>query len=316
MRDVLRQWRENYYVSRLLSSFAKPVERSCNEISRRLRSHVARNGVRFQLPNGRTMELGRDCGIAYASALFWEGLSGFEAATSRTLQFIFSRSAAFVDVGANYGFYSLLAAHWNPNLQVIAFEPVPQIFECLKCNIRLNALAGRVEAYCVALSAASGPAKLYVPRSESPGWESTATLAQESWQHRQGAHALDVDAMSFEDFERLHPMRIDVVKIDVEDHEASVLLGMKEVLRRDRPFVVCEILQRAHGNERTREIIQSLGYTPYWITTAGYIRVSRFDFERRESQDFLLSPVSDEIEIVTNLETLWTKRQAVAPLEG
>jgi hypothetical protein len=73
---------------------------------------------------------------------------------------------------------------------------------------------------------------------------------------------------------------------------------------------VCEILPRAHGNEKTREIVDSLGYTPYWITRSGYIRVSRFDFERRDSEDFLLSPVRGEAEIMTNLETLWDERQA------
>ncbi|HYA61792.1 MAG TPA: hypothetical protein VED66_01230 [Candidatus Sulfotelmatobacter sp.] len=32
-----------------------------------------------------------------------------------------------MDVGANYGFYSLLAALWNQVLRVVAFEPVPQM---------------------------------------------------------------------------------------------------------------------------------------------------------------------------------------------
>lgn len=307
---AFRRWRENYYASQVLSSVGKPVERTCHAISRGLRSHVRRNGVKFRLPNGQVLRMGRDAGISLASGLFWGGLDSFEPQTSMTLRFFFSRATMFVDVGANYGFYSLLAAHWNPNIQVVAFEPVPQIFERLQRNIQLNGFQQRVSSYCLALSDRSGPAKLYVPLSDSRDFESTATLAQGNWQQRKGSPTIDLQAVSFGDFERQHPLRLEIVKIDVEDHEASVLRGMQETIRRDRPFIVCEILPRNHGNERTREIIKSLGYTAYWVTPSGYFRVSRFDFDRRESEDFLLSPVCTEAEVITNLDDLWNKRQA------
>ena len=162
----------------------------------------------------------------------------------------------------------------------------------------------------MALSDMSGVATLYVPASKSLDCEATATLAQGSWQQRKNSPSVEIQAVRFDDFEGQHLLKLDLVKVDVEDHEASVLRGMQNVIRRDRPFIVCEILPRAHGNEKTREIIDSLGYTPYWITPSGYIRVSRFDFERSDSENFLLSPVRGEAEIVTNLETLWAERQA------
>jgi hypothetical protein len=56
-------------------------------------------------------------------------------------------------------------------------------------------------------------------------------------------------------------------------------------------------------------MVESLGYTAYWITPLGCIQVSRFDFERRDSEDFLLSPVSDDAEVVTDLEPLWNEHQ-------
>lgn len=310
--EAFRRWRENYYTSRVLSPIAKPIERACSAVSWRLRSHIRKNGIRFTLPNGEVLRIGRDSGIYLSSGLFWGGLDSFEPATSRTLRFFFPRAATFVDVGANYGFYSLLAAHWNPRLQVVAFEPVPQIFERLQHNIGLNQLQARVKAYGLALSDASGVARLYVPQSQSLDLEATATLAQGSWQQRKNSPAIEVEVLAFDDFEREHPMRLDLVKIDVEDHEASVLRGMQNVICRDRPFLVCEILPRAHRNEKTIEIIDSLDYTPYWITPMGYIRVSRLDFNRSECEDFLLSPVHDTAEIVTNLEVLWETRQAAS----
>jgi Methyltransferase FkbM domain len=105
-------------------------------------------------------------------------------------------------------------------------------------------------------------------------------------------------------------MRVDLIKIDVEDFEAEVLQGMLGVLGRDRPFIVCEILprNREHKNENTRQILQQLGYTPYWITPQGYIRVSRFDFERLTT-NFLLSPVAAPGEALADPAPLWEFRQ-------
>jgi hypothetical protein len=103
-------------------------------------------------------------------------------------------------------------------------------------------------------------------------------------------------------------MRLELVKIDVEDFEAAVLRGMRETIVRDRPFIVCEVLPRAHQNRETREILQSLGYTPYWITAAGfYVQVTDFDF-RREVCDFLFSPVAAGPAIITDLDVLWQAR--------
>jgi hypothetical protein len=105
-------------------------------------------------------------------------------------------------------------------------------------------------------------------------------------------------------------MHVDLIKIDVEDFEADVLTGMQEVIKRDRPFIVCEVLPRPHRNQRTREIVASLAYQPYWITPSGYIRVSRFDFDRPDFQNFLLSPVSTPDIVLQNLDLLWDLRFA------
>jgi FkbM family methyltransferase len=189
---------------------------------------------------------------------------------------------------------------------------VPAIFASLKKNIALNHLEGRVICENLALAGQSGEADLYLPDKEGMDYEATATLAPDSWQVRRGSPHLRVTTVSFDDYEASHPMKIDLIKIDVEDFEATVLAGMQGIIRRDRPFIVCEILprNREHKNEQTRQIVESLGYTPYWITPVGCVRVSRFDFERPHHTDFLLSPVSVPDEIVTNLDVLWSLREA------
>jgi FkbM family methyltransferase len=276
---------------------------------------VHRDGAAIRLPNGKIMRIARDCGVWIATALFWHGLDGHEPETSRALRFLFERSATFIDVGANYGFYSILGALWNPNLRVVAFEPVPQIHEGLKQNVALNGLENRLVCENLALADRCGKATFFLPggegkHAEGKDLDSSGTLVADGWQARKNSPRLEVETMRFDDYEKRRPMQVDLVKIDVEDFEADVLAGMREVIKRDRPFIVCEVLPRAHRNERTREIVSSLDYQPYWITPSGYIRVPRFDFERSDFQNFLLSPVSSPEIVLQNLEVLWDLRSA------
>jgi FkbM family methyltransferase len=292
------------------ASLAKPIRWVSLRLGTQIEEMVKKNGVALSLPNGRVLRLARDSGVNLASLLFWKGLDGYEAQTSKTLRFFFERAATFVDVGANYGLYSILGALWNPNLRVVAFEPVPQIHQALARNVSLNHLEQRVSTLQLALADRAGEATFYLPRTASKDFETTGTLAADSWQSRKGSPEILVKTLRFDDFEPLHPMTVDLLKIDVEDFEAGVLAGMEHTIRRDRPFIVCEILPRAHRNERTRQIVESLNYTPYWITRSGYIRVSRFDFERESFEDFLLSPVAAPGEVITDLDALWSLRQS------
>jgi FkbM family methyltransferase len=308
---VLKRLRENYYFGNALAVAAWPVHVVCRRISIEIQRKVKRNGVAIGLPNGQILRLARDAGIAISSLLFWQGLEGYEPQTSKTLRFFFERSATFVDVGANYGYYSILAGLWSPALRVVSFEPVPEIYEALNRNISLNGLQTRVAAFNLALSDRSGKATFFLPPSASKDCEATGTLVSDGWQSRKQSPSFEVETARFDDFEHLHPMKVDVVKIDVEDFEYAVLQGMREVISRDRPFIICEILPREHRNQKTREILESIGYTPYWITPSGTcVRVSHFDFRRDSSQDFLLSPVTVPGEEIADLEVLWTHRQA------
>jgi FkbM family methyltransferase len=312
---LLKRWRDNYYFSQLLAYSTKPLRLVSAQAALQIERKVRKNSVTIRLPNGKDLSIGRDSGIAIASLLFWHGLDGFEAETSRTLRFFFERAATFIDVGANCGLYSLLGALWNSNLQVIAFEPVPPIFAGLSNNVLLNRLQDRVRCENLALSRESGRATLFLPRGEGLDVESTGTLAPDSWQSQKGSPRIEVESVRFDEYEARHPMRVDLIKIDVEDFEADVLEGMAGVIARDRPFIVSEVLPRLHGNQRTRKIVESLNYQPYWITSAGYIKVSRFDFDRGKFTDFLLSPVSTPDTVLDKLDVLWDLRQG-ARCEG
>src|SRR6266568_2195859 len=82
----------------------------------------------------------------------WEG--HHELAAQQVLQRELKPGSIFYDVGANFGFYSLLAA--RAGAQVFAFEPDVQNAESLECHASLNSLEAKIEIIRAAVFSASG----------------------------------------------------------------------------------------------------------------------------------------------------------------
>jgi FkbM family methyltransferase len=157
----------------------------------------------------------------------------------------------FFDVGANIGFYSVLAHHNAPNTDILSFEPVPNIQSAAR---RFLAANGIPDTICpVALSDHDGTATLYQPAEDHDFGESSAdTLVPNSWQARQEHSEILVEVTRLDSFLGGRVLKRPVVaKIDVEDHEAAVLRGAVNMIGTCKPIIVCEILPRPHANRET-----------------------------------------------------------------
>jgi len=75
-----------------------------------------------------------------------------------------------IDIGANIGAFTILAAQQAPNVRVISYEPFPDIFKQLCENVALNALERRVQAFSFAVGGRPEKRKLRV--SEDSGGHS------------------------------------------------------------------------------------------------------------------------------------------------
>jgi FkbM family methyltransferase len=144
--------------------------------------------------------------------------------------------STFFDVGANVGFFSLIASRRvGPTGRVVAFEAVPAVAAELGANLARNGVTS-VDVRVEAVGAAPGRAELRLTRH--PGG---ATIAE-------GAIAPDVvevvetAVVSLDDlWQRGEVPGPDVVKIDVEGHEEAVLEGMRDLLATVRPALVVEL---------------------------------------------------------------------------
>src|SRR5262249_9733803 len=118
--------------------------------------HLHRVGtVRRRLPNGRTLSVWSRGDDWVSNQIYWKGWDGYEPETAPFFFKLATQAAVTFDVGAYVGYYTLIAAHANPDGRVHAFEPMPVIHERLLNNIRLNELTN-VECVPSAVGDADG----------------------------------------------------------------------------------------------------------------------------------------------------------------
>jgi FkbM family methyltransferase len=130
----------------------------------------------------------------------------------------------FVDVGANIGYFSLLAAKLvGPTGKVLAIEASPIIFEKLANNIKQNKL-NNIVAHNLAVSDSNGIARVYMAPEGNIGETTILETKGHTFESEIPCRRLD-EILSSEDLQRTK-----VIKIDVEGAEWSVISGMPQVL--------------------------------------------------------------------------------------
>ncbi len=144
-----------------------------------------------------------------------------------------------LDVGANTGFYSLLALVASPQNRVLAFEPDPGVLPALRRNLRLNAVGRRVRVLAEAVSDRTGSARLHVP---DPGHGLIETSSSLEAGFREAHHAVLPVRTTTLDKALADGSPPTLVKIDVEGHERAALAGGEGVLRRDPAILAVELL--------------------------------------------------------------------------
>lgn len=198
-----------------------------------------------------------DHAIGYALALS----GSYEPDVTAVVKALVKPGWTFVDVGANLGWFSLLAAGLaGPNGHVVAVEPNPANVALLQASARDNGFSN-ISALTVAAS--DGPGALALETDGSNG-----RVIPVQGPPAQPVRASYVVAAQPLDTLLAQPglARVDMVKLDVEGAEPAVLQGAQQVLGRDHPVLVSEFYPLALDSSpwgsarRLLATLRDLGY--------------------------------------------------------
>ena len=194
---------------------------------------------------------------------------GYEVFSARLVKSLSKKCDLFLDVGAHYGFYSLLAVESNPNIQTISVEPVSENFEILKKNLEENGFCSPLRRLAqAAVGRAIGETELF---------KSAASDNCGMFEHPNAASVgkfkvpvTTIDKILCEDDS--HSV---FIKIDTEGNELDVLKGMEKTFEKYRDLSLLvemnpKMLKLAGTNcKKVTEYLASKGFNVYGIDDKG-----------------------------------------------
>jgi FkbM family methyltransferase len=155
----------------------------------------------------------------------------YEKEETNLFKKLVKKGMTVVDVGANIGYYTLLAARLTgDDGRVFAFEPDPQNFALLSKNVALNGCEN-VVAVQKAISNESERAKLFLDKTNLGAHSLSEANVQID-------NTITVDVTSLDDFFKNSNCKIDVIKMDVQGLEVKVLEGMVDTIDANENLVI------------------------------------------------------------------------------
>ena len=196
-----------------------------------------------------------------SGALF---LNVYEPYFSELFRAHIEEGSVVLDIGANLGYYTLIAS--SKASQVIAYEPEPENGALLERTIAVNNLT-----HVTLIKSGVGASEEVRTLSLDPDNRGKHTLLESGMsgaeQHYVPMCTIDASLRT------LGVSQVDAIKMDIEGWEAHAFVGMMETLKTHHPILFFEYAPKRIGISgmspvRMLESLLSLGYTLYVINEA------------------------------------------------
>ena len=216
--------------------------------------------------------------------IFWYGY--YEKEVSIVWQDLIRRDSVVLDVGANIGYFSVLAAAKAVNGSVFSFEPVSLFRKQLSDNIALNNLSN-VEVLPFAVGNRNEKATIYLADADNFGM--TAMVLPENFSGKTET----VEKISLDKWAEQNPLpKLDLIKIDTEGAEMEVLSGMQSLLQRQQPAVLIEVINEQLDKFESSAVdlynyLDNNRYRAFEIVTGKRLRLIK---DYKEGYDILFLP--------------------------
>lgn len=210
----------------------------------------------------------------FSGRIAWYFRRWYEIDTQSAIISLLPENGTFIDIGANCGMASLSAASAvGPGGRIIAFEPNPAIAAINQAAMSRNGLQSVVTLHNAAIADRNGEMDLYIPASNH-GEASLATDFRDRAGQKVSVRVSDGSELAALDC-------IDLVKIDVEGFELTVVKSIAPTLERLKPFVISEVmdehLSRAGtSSSELANFMATIDYVGFALTyeDAGLLRQS------------------------------------------
>lgn len=203
--------------------------------------------------------------FAHYQTLNWKTLSTLEFdAELLLLEFFLNKNSVFFDIGTNKGEYAYYAIKLINPKNIYLFEPEK------KLNKQLRAIFKDCQIFDLALSDNKGSHQFKIPLINGVADNCLSSLEVENKEDNETeAIIYEVKTDTLDNFIAKKNIKPDLIKIDVEGHELSVLKGAESFINKHHPTLIIEIEQRHHKNINIESIFESFkqkGYNCYYYS--------------------------------------------------
>jgi len=189
--------------------------------------------VRFKMVTNQTSYV--------TKLLYWRGPDSFEY--TPIFKELISKCDSFIDIGANTGYYSLMAAAVNPVSMIYSFEPAQGPLHYLTKNVFINNFQKQISVQPIALSSQSGEVMFYEVKNKKYTYLLHNLGGVGSLNEDSSKMAYSVKTETLDQFISKNSItHVDLIKIDTEGTEYFILEGAEESITKFRPIIICETL--------------------------------------------------------------------------
>lgn len=184
----------------------------------------------------------------------------FDGVYSQVEDFIPSKGSVVLDIGAQYGDFSILCAKKYEVGMVYSFEPISRNFNVMIENLALNEVSN-FRAFNSAVGSKEGEIMIDGENAMASAFDQNPNCK---------VNLVSIDSM--------HLKHVDLIKIDVEGFEMEVLEGARNTITRDLPPLIIEV----HSKLLKEEVLDFTGKLGYRL-----IHEDRPKSNRKKSMDMV-----------------------------
>ena len=246
-----------------------------NLLARGLKKLDLLHSVNFTV---RTVINGRKYKIPLINGLGWSNLFSQELWMLDVLKSLYAegglQKSAFIDVGINVGQTLLRVKSIDNNIEYYGFEPNPACVYYLQKLISTNYI-NQVNVIPAAIARQTGITKLISINGNDT--DASASIIESFRKRNANTKDTFTSVFDFEVVNRLTQIqKVSIIKIDVEGAELDVLCSLLNLIRKERPYIIMEILpvygeENEERYERQLELealIQELSYQIFRVVKA------------------------------------------------